>query len=380
MKIGVDARLFFERHLSGVKIYSFNLLYNTFKKDRGNTYILFYNSFNKKTPVLIKKFLEFENVRLKRLYWPNKLLNLSILLFNRPRLDKILKVKTFYFPNITFIALSKDCRYFLTIHDASFILFPEFLNFKRKLWHFLVNPRRLAQNANKIITVSKSSRDDILKYFLKNKSQPKIKVIKPGINHLEISQSDEKFVLPQKPYILILSTLEPRKNINSTIIAYSYLIYRQKIDHNLVIAGEEGWLTQETKNLIKIQIAKNKRLKDKIIFLKVKSEKNKEKLVRSAALLVFPSFYEGFGFPPLEALKNRTPVIVSNTSSLAENCSKKTLIINPQNRYELIQAIQLSLKTDIQMLIQEKNRQTNYEKEYNWQISANQLIAHLNQN
>jgi len=345
MRIGIDVRPMAEERRSGVEEYIRNLLENVFTLDKKNIYILFYNSYKKDLPASLLQFEKYPNVFVRRFRCPNKFLNFSLWYFRYPHLDKLLDVEIFYSPNLIFTALSSKCRKLITIHDLSFERHPEFFNFYRRLWHKMINPRRLVNQADQIISVSESSKNDMIDLY--HCSPQKIKCIYPGISHqifackktsgkfLEIAK---KYKLPAK-YILFLATLEPRKNMEGVITAYNYLRDKNKIRHKLVIAGGEGWMFQETKQLI----SASKYQKDIIQTGEVEDWERKY-IYSGADLFVYASFYEGFGFPPLEALACGTTVVCSYVASLPEVVGNSAILINPYDYSELAWAIERGIK------------------------------------
>ncbi len=345
MRIGIDVRPVAEERRSGVEEYIKNLLENVFTLDRKNIYILFYNSYKNPLPQLLAEFEKYPNVFIRRFHYPNKFLNFFLWYFKFPHLDKLLGVDLFYSPNLIFTALSSRCKHIITMHDLSFERHPEFFNFYRRLWHWLVNPRKLVQQADKIISVSESSKQDIIKLY--HCPPAKVKLIYPGLSRqiFACSRKTENFLRLAKKYklppqyILFLATLEPRKNMGSVIAAYDYLKEKGKIKHKLVIAGGEGWMFKKTRRLI----LESKNRRDIILIGEIKSEERKY-LYSGADLFVYPSFYEGFGFPPLEALACGTTVVCSQTASLPEVVGGAALLVDPYNYDELALAIEKGLK------------------------------------
>lgn len=345
MRIGVDVRPMAEEKRSGVEEYIRNLLENVFTLDKKNIYILFYNSYKKGLPASLSQFEKYPNVFIRRFHIPNKFLNFALWYFRYPHLDKLLDVETFYSPNLIFTALSSKCRKIITMHDLSFERHPEFFNFYRRLWHHMVNPRRLVRQADQIISVSESSKNDIVNLY--QCPAQKIKCMYPGISR-QIFASDptsnkfleiaKKYKLPAK-YILFLATLEPRKNMEAVITAYNYLRDRQKIKHKLVVVGGEGWMFQKTKQLI----SASKYQKDIIQTGEIEGWERRY-IYSGADLFVYASFYEGFGFPPLEALACGTTVVCSSVASLPEVVGDSAILINPYNYSELAWAIERGIK------------------------------------
>ncbi|MBU2025677.1 MAG: glycosyltransferase family 1 protein [Patescibacteria group bacterium] len=370
IRIGIDTRALSESKRSGVEEYTENLLDSLFQIDQKNRYILFYNSFKKNLPAPLIHFEKYPNVFLRRFRLPNKLLNFMLWYLKFPKIDKLLKTKILYSPNLIFTAISSRCRHLLTIHDLSFERHPEFFNRYRRFWHWLVNPRKLTKRAFRIITVSCSTKEDLINLY--HCPPSKIKRVYPGIaaklkpadtRSSEFLKIARKYQLPQK-YILALSTLEPRKNIDSIIIAYNHLRQTRKITHKLVIAGGQGWLFEKTKDLIK-----NSRRRQDIILVGEVENKDRQYIYSAADLFVYPSFYEGFGFPPVEALACGTTVICSHISSLPEAVGDSALLVNPYNRNELAWAMERGLKDrKLKKILKISGRKQ--AKKFNWNKTA----------
>lgn len=163
----------------------------------------------------------------------------------------------------------------------------------------------------------------------------------PGGGDDCVRVADEKIVEQVKrkygirgEFILFVGRLEPQKNIPSLLDAYGSLYRAGKVSQELVIAGERGWLYEGI-----FERAKALELEDKVIFPGFVPEGDLPALYSAASLLVYPSFYEGFGLPPLEAMACGTPVVTSNTSSLPEVVGEAGLMVDPEDSAALAQAI-----------------------------------------
>jgi glycosyltransferase involved in cell wall biosynthesis len=330
MKIGIDIRLLSEGKRTGVEGYTLNLLTHLFEIDKENQYKLFFNSF--KGPSFdIDKAFNFPNVTIKKTKIPNKLLNLSFILFNYPKISKILDCDIFFAPNISFYSLDKNCKNIITFHDLAFSHYSHFYSLKRRLWHKVVNPRKLARKNDLIIAVSEATKDDLISTY--NILENKIKVIYSGLDEnlkicydqSKLEETRKKYNLPQD-FILSLGSIEPRKNIVGLISAYEKLRNKNKINNKLVIAGEKAWCYKEI-----FKVWEKSKYKDDIIFPGFIEEEDKIYLYNLSKLFVYPSFYEGFGFPALEAMACGVPVVTSFVSSLPEVCSDAALLIDPYN-------------------------------------------------
>ncbi|MDP1619741.1 MAG: glycosyltransferase family 1 protein [Candidatus Moranbacteria bacterium] len=347
MRIGIDVRCLTQGRNTGVEEYTFNLLTNLFRLDTRNEYVLFFNSFRSEA-IDFSWLKEFPNVSLKRFAWPNKLLNFLFWYLDWPKIDKMIGgADVFFMPNIIFGSVSRKTKLILTIHDLSFARYPETFSWKRRLWHVFINPQKMCRRADRIIAVSDSSAQDVAKLF--RVKQEKIRMIHSGLsdkfkvldrNNGELVRVKEKYGLPYK-FILFLGTIEPRKNITAIIAAYNQLqkdatdTNQEEIaKHRLVIAGSDGWLSGDIFAEIKAS-----KYRDKIIVAKFISEEDKEFVINLASLFVYPSVFEGFGFPPLEAMACGVPVVTSNNSSLSEIIGNGGIMVDPHKPDELCRAM-----------------------------------------
>jgi glycosyltransferase involved in cell wall biosynthesis len=172
-----------------------------------------------------------------------------------------------------------------------------------------------------------------------------------------------RYGLPER-YVLYLGTLEPRKNVVSIVRAFDAIA--GKVKHDLVIAGAPGWLCGELDKAL--AAARHRKRMHVTGFVR---EQDKAALYQLADLFVYPSLYEGFGFPPLEALLQGTPVITSLNSALPEVVGEWATLINPYDTAELA----LVLKELLQDLpvVTEQNKKSIREK-YNWDETARQTL------
>lgn len=360
MRIGVDVRPLLEPQPSGVSEYTRNLLTHLFEIDNENQYILFANSFDRDKKIELPKK---DNVEIKFFHYPNKIFNVLVNFLGYPKIDQLLGgVDVFLAPNLQFISLSDQCKKIVTVHDLSFEIYPQFLSRRRKLWHRIINPKKFIQSADQLIAVSQSTKQDLVDLY--NIDEARIQIIHSGINQQpkEVEQGD----LPEK-YILSLSTFEPRKNIDSLILAFQKLIKKEQFkDYKLILAGAKGWKSERIYNLAK----KDPRIR----ILGYVSDKEKASLLKHASVFVYPSFYEGFGFPPLEALAQDTPVIASAASSLPEILGDAALYVNPYNIFDILKALEnlLSNSTLQEDLVMKGKEQV---QKFSWEQTAKKTLA-----
>jgi len=354
MKIGVDIRVLMDEYYSGVSEYAANLLRALYRQDENNNYKLFYNSWHN----LDTRLSQWNNERSQVIgrHWPNKIFNyLFQKTLNYPKLDKILGgVDVFWSPHFNFTRLSSSAtglKRIITVHDLSFLRYPEFFSLRKNLWHQALNVKKTLQEADKIIAISQNTKNDIME--LVGIAPEKIAVIYSGVNLIkrEVSAEERQEFLNKHQlsgrFILYLGNIEPRKNIEGTIAAFNDLRTKDAAgrhelsDLKLILAGATGW-----KNKKIYQAYQKSPYKNSIKFLGYISEKDKDILYSSASVFIYPSFYEGFGFPPLEAMVYGLPVVCSNTSSLPEVVGPAALMINPYQTEEIREALEMILRDD----------------------------------
>lgn len=344
MRIGIDIRCLAEGKRTGVEEYTIALLKELFERDQANEYVLFFNAWRHTGPDL-SWVKQYPHVTLKTFHFPNKLLNLALWYLNFPKLDRLVGgTDVFFLPNLNFAAVSRQTKLVVTAHDLSFELFPEAFSWKQRLWHYLVNFRSLIRRADRVIAVSQSTKGDLVTEY--GVPEGKISVIPSGIdkrfrrldrNDPELLRVKEKYHLPYR-FILFLGTFEPRKNIRSLIEAYGALQSSGNDaakKYELVIAGTRGWKCDEL-----FAAYKQSKYQEHIHFPGFIADEDKVALYNLASVFVYPSLYEGFGFPPLEAMACGAPVIASHSSALPEVVGKAGIMIDPYQPDELYRALE----------------------------------------
>jgi glycosyltransferase involved in cell wall biosynthesis len=202
-----------------------------------------------------------------------------------------------------------------------------------------------ARKADSIIAVSENTKKDVIKFY--GIVPDKVKVIHLGVdsNFSPIKNENDDSVLRRynlKPgYILNVGTLEPRKNIVRLLEAYRLIAADLSYAPQLVIAGGKGWLSEDINKYID-----SSGLKAKVVLTGYVPETDLPSLYRGAAVFAYPSLYEGFGLPPLEAMASGVPVVSSNISSIPEVVGKAGLLVDPCRIDEIARAVIMALEDD----------------------------------
>lgn len=369
MKISIDLRSLSSGTLSGVENYTLNLLENMLRLDKRNQYLLFYNSLAKKS----LPDIHYVNSEIKYSRYPNRFLN-AALKFNFLKMEKLVgEFDWLFMPNLNQFSISPTAKLAITVHDLSPVVTPEFYDIKRRLWHKFLNYKQAFERANILFAVSEYTKKDLIRIF--NVPPEKIKVVYPGIDngifnqHISVEERRRVRNLYSLPgdFILFLNTIEPRKNLAGTIKAFEKL----KTPEFLIIAGRPGWKYQKDFKLIK-----QSKKSAKIRYIGYVEEKDKPGLLKLARALIYPSFYEGFGFQPLEALAVGTPVIASQVTSLPEVIGDAGLLVNPYDINSLADGLDMILHNEPlrQKLIHKGAAQA---LKFNWQTAAGQIVENF---
>lgn len=262
-----------------------------------------------------------------------------------------------------------------TIHDMTYHLYPHTMQ-PKTLKRIRNGIKYSANRADKVITISESTKKGIIEVL--GVPFDKIEIVPPGVDYnafnkvyskVQINRVKSKYNLPEQ-YILYMGTLEPRKNIESIIEAFSLFKKESTIhtkDIKLVIAGKKGWLYNSI-----FSIVQQLNLENEIIFTDYIDEEDKPILYKLSLLFVFPSIYEGFGIPVLEAMAASVPVITSNVSSLPEVAGNAALLVSPMDIVSIAKGIDKILidETFRNELISRGNEQA---KKFSWDNSAKKI-------
>ena len=222
------------------------------------------------------------------------------------------------------------CATVVTVHDLSFFRYPELFTRSRRAYQQRMTPLT-ARQAAAITADSQATKDDLV--ALCGVDARKVRVIYPGVDAAMQPIADRERLqalrrrhhLPER-FILSLGTIEPRKNLVLLLEAFELLVRREGLPHTLVIAGGRGWNYDAV-----YATAERLGLGERVIFSGYVSQVELPLWYNAAEALAYPSLYEGFGLPPLEAMACGTPVVVSNVSSLPEVVGSAAPAIDPRD-------------------------------------------------
>jgi len=359
----------------GAGRYIINLVHNLLEIDNKNTYVLtgrYTSTEYLEIAYNLKKDFENNKIELKFYGTPQKKLDL----WNRLK-----------FPPIEFLGFKADILHcpdylipptlnkniVLTIHDLAFLRFPEF-NFDWFIKKYAREVKKNAQISRKIIADSESTKDDIIRFF---KIDPqKIEVIYLAsdtvfkkLPETRIDRNILKKYKINKKYILSVGTIEPRKNFITLIKAFNLIKQKNTgFDYKLVIAGRTGWKSEAT-----YEEREKSPYREDILFTGRVPDRDLVQIYNQAELFVYPSLFEGFGLPPLEAMSCGLPVIASDSSSLKEVVGDAGILLSPGNNIEIQKQILHVLENE-EIKEELKRKSLIRAKKFSWEETAQKTI------
>jgi len=335
LHIGIDAHSV-GSGLGGNETYATNLIEALAEIDRENRYTLYVTK--KEAVERFANRWSNVHVRLTLPHTPLVRIPLTLTLELRRHPVDILHVQ-YTSPPFT------PCPVVNTIHDLSFEHLPE--TFKRRSWRQMrLTIRRSAQSAAHIITDCDFSRDDILHTYALAPERVTATPLAASSRFAPVRDSGELERVRKKygiqgDYILTVGSIQPRKNIPRLIRAYGMLCEERNLDSmpKLVVAGKRAWLYEDT-----LATAASSVVQNQIIFTDYVEDKDLPPLYSAAKCFVYPSYFEGFGIPAIEAMRCGTPTITGNRTCFPEIIGDAGLLVDPFDERELSQAIMAVLE------------------------------------
>ncbi|MBU1626158.1 glycosyltransferase, partial [bacterium] len=361
MDLGISYA-FINDKMGGIWTYASNLSRRIPQQDAKNNYYLISTTIENISSEGMKNHFIYpiKNFRFSNFLWHN-------LILPRQLKHELLDLVHFTSPTGS-LKKVKDTIYINTIYDLTPILHPE-THGKIMILHYKYILPRILKRSDAIITVSYNTKKDLIKYY--NIPEEKIKVIYLGVDEIfRPLENKEQLIIQLKnkfnissPYLLYVGMIEPRKNLIRLIHAYE-ILRKEGYPHSLVIVGAIGWKYKEI-----FQLVDSLDLHQHIIFTGFVELEDLVNIYNCAEIFVYPSLYEGFGLPPLEAMSCGTPVVTSKTSSIPEVVGDSALLIDPYSIESIARGVAKVL-CDSKLREKLSRMGITRAKEFNWQKTA----------
>jgi glycosyltransferase involved in cell wall biosynthesis len=382
LKIGIDISTLLNHGADiGAGRYIINLVRNLLKVDKKNSYMLTGRYVTKDSDYIkivdnLKKEFDSSRVKLKIFNVSKKALNIWDKAKFPPLEFAGFKADILHCPDFLIPPLLNR-NIILTIHDLAFIRHPDF-NFEWFIRKYTREVRHNIQKAKMVIADSISTKNDIIKFF--NTDPEKVVVIYLAADRIfrklsadEIDTGVLRKYKIDKKYILSVGTIEPRKNFDALIRVFNRIKQESAgATYKLVIAGRTGWKSEAT-----YAERESSPFKEDILFTGRVPDEDLVQLYNQAELFVYPSLFEGFGLPPLEAMSCGLPVIALDTSSLKEVIGDGGILVEAGNEQALGNEI-LNVIKDSRLREKLKEKSLIQAGKFSWEDTAQKTIELYN--
>jgi len=346
MKIGIDIRSTLKKK-TGIGKYTLNLINALAQVDAGNSYYLYSR----------KGILDFKR-RLPGL--PGGNFSHSVDYFKRGPGAVLPDVDVFHTSSYD-LGKPRADKFIVTIHDVIVKAYPHGHS-EQTIKEVDEKLKRVLYEADVLVADSHNTKADLIRFY--GVDEERVQVIYPGVSSTVHSPQS----IVHENYILFVGTLEPRKNVNGLIKAFDWLKKQHGIKHKLYIAGMKGWMFED---IFKAYEAAE--FKRDIVFKGYVKEDELRELYRGASVFVYPSFYEGFGFPIIEAFSYGIPVVTSRGSSCGEIAGDSALAVDPTDHKEIGEAI-LKLINDEGLRREFSEKGIKRARGFSWDRTAREFV------
>lgn len=372
MRIAFDIRGI-EGDKGGKGVWTMNVLKSILETDQENEYYLYTN---KKSSFAYKKWPHVTMMLIegRGFFWHWQLYKKLL----SDKIDVFIATESYIVP---FLHDPKKLKVAMVVHDLVAFKSPA-KHQRRARWIETFTLGRAVRKAHWIFTVSQYTRKDLIErysHYLNLKE--KTKVVYAGVREGFFKKHDSAALLKTQKryhlspdYILMAGTLEPRKNIMGALEAYALLTWQTRASHRLVVVGKKGWYYEEI-----FQCVQSLKLSEQVTFLEYIPDEDLVKLMQGAKLFLFPSFYEGFGLPILEAMANGVPVLASRVSSIPELGIDAIQYADPHNPEDISRGMAKLLEDEhyAKTLILKGHEQV---KNFSWEKTAELILGSIIKN
>jgi len=373
LKIFIDAEVLIVPHFSGIGHYTLELLKSLDGLLDSNPHVQITLGVHYRSIGRIRA-LGFRNFRYRRSPFSLRVNNALKIRGKQPFYDLLFGKHLYLFPNYTSwpLLFSKSIS---VIYDLSFEYFPQYAE-PRNQKFLSDNVKKSVERSSHIVTISKNSQAEITKFYSIPKKRTSI--IYPGIDQSslfpwpkdEVEKIKARYGVYGK-YILFVGNIEPRKNLKALLLAYEKMDAKKRKEYSLLLVGARGWLDGEIFEIIERLRIEGNHVQQPQEYVK---DEDRAALFSGASLFVYPSKYEGFGIPPVEAMACGVPAITSNNSSLPEAVGDAAIMVGANDIEKLRDNMEEVLNNkDLRAKMIEKGF-LQVDK-FSWDVEARKLLA-----
>lgn len=375
IRIFIDGEVLALPHFSGIGHYTLELLRSVDKAledyPRVTVHLGVYYKHTRKLHAL-----GFKRIRIIPSPFSHRIANALKIRRKQPFLDLLYGKAVYVFPNFSSWPLFRS-KSVPVIYDLSFEKYPEFAEPRNRA--FLSEQVRLSvERATKIATISKNSRQEIASFY--QYPEENISIYSPAVDTSRFRPCSEKEITPVKEkygikgrYILFVGNIEPRKNLKNLLLAYEKLPKELQSKYPLVLIGAKGWQDDEIRLYLDRLCGQGLKI---IQPLKYVTDEDLPALYSGASLFIYPSLYEGFGIPPLEAMACGTPAITSDNSSLPEVVGEAAIMVNASSSKAIKNAM-VRVLSDPSLQKKLSSAGIQQVSRFSWDASARKLLNDL---
>jgi glycosyltransferase involved in cell wall biosynthesis len=349
-RIAVDARPAAYAEKTGIGYYTWHLLQHFPKVDPASTYVAWYLNFGRLMGRRDDRFGDRipKEIEERSTPFPARWFERLSERFDAPRVEWFVRFDVLFAPNFV-PPPTHTRRLVLTVHDLAFKLFPETAPQSTRWWLARID-RALAQAA-RIIAVSEATRRDLIELY--EVPDDRVTVIPHGVDHdvfrppraADVAAVRSRFGIGTTPYLVVLGGIEPRKNLQRLVEAFARL--PSDLEVTLVLAGGRTAWNPEGWDLLRLAIeGLPAEIRRRLVITGYVTEKEKVSLLGGSEALVYPSLYEGFGLPVLEAMACGAPVLTSNVSALPEVAGDAAMLVDPTDSAAIEDGMERLIRDD----------------------------------
>ena len=334
MRIGVNARLLIPGRMEGVGWYAHEVIFRLVGQFPEVEFVLFFD----RPPD--PQFIDAPNVT-PVVLWPqarHPLLYLAWFEFSLPAALRRCDIDLYYSPE-PFLSLRSDVPAVIALHDIAFLHFPNYVS-RLTNWYYHFFFPRYFNKARRIVSVSEFTREDVVRHYGINRNRILVGGNGCRDGFVPLSAEDKSAVRERMtggcPYFCYLGSVHPRKNVYRLIKAFEMFKVETGLPHHLVLAGRMGWKEKE----IEKELRSNP-FRDQITLTGYLPEPEPAQILGASDGLVYPSLFEGFGLPVLEAMYAEVPVLTSNVSSLPEVAGQAAILVDPESVADIARGLEV---------------------------------------